>query len=287
VLLTCETSSESQTIELGRAIGSLLEPGDFVTLDGELGAGKTRLTRGIVAGAGLPTSQVSSPTFCIAQEYTPAGVESSSPAAAPSLPAIIHVDAYRLRGVDELETVGWDELVGARRSLSDRPAVVIEWASRIEPALPPTRLNVRLDHVDSASDLAPAIMHPEDMERAPDPSQTPIHTDARSFILDIPDAWTTRSSWPAVRARLGAFEIGHHNMTTPSSSGSERPASLSAVNWPKCPVTGKPVSPDSPTFPFFDDRARLADLNKWLTGSYVVSREITDKDDDIEPERPA
>ena len=50
----------------------------------------------------------------------------------------------------------------------------------------------------------------------------------------------------------------------------------------RCPITGKPVDPDSPTYPFFDERARMADLGRWMSGSYSVSREV-DPDDEPGP----
>ena len=61
--------NEPETLAIGRAIGALLAPGDVVAIDGPLGAGKTRLVRGIALGLGLPGSVVSSPTYVMVNEY--------------------------------------------------------------------------------------------------------------------------------------------------------------------------------------------------------------------------
>ena len=51
-----------------------------------------------------------------------------------------------------------------------------------------------------------------------------------------------------------------------------------AAGWVRCPVTGKPVSPENPAFPFVDQRTRMADLGRWLTGQYMLSRELSPDD---------
>ncbi|MEC9373298.1 MAG: tRNA (adenosine(37)-N6)-threonylcarbamoyltransferase complex ATPase subunit type 1 TsaE, partial [Planctomycetota bacterium] len=91
-----ETASEEETVALGARLGELLRAGDVVGLDGELGAGKTRLVRGIATGMGAPREMVHSPTYVLMNEYpTERGC------------ALVHVDAYRLRGADDLESTGW------------------------------------------------------------------------------------------------------------------------------------------------------------------------------------
>lgn len=114
------TTSADQTEALGRTLGALLAPGDVVALSGELGAGKTVLARGIVIGAGS-TAHVASPTFTLIREY------------AGPVP-LFHADLYRLDSVGELDDIGLDEIV-------DRGGIVlIEWAERAGPYLPPTHL---------------------------------------------------------------------------------------------------------------------------------------------------
>lgn len=103
---------ESDTLEFGRRVGGLLRAGDLVLLDGPLGAGKTALTRGIAAGMGV-SGRVTSPTFVIARVHRP---ESGTG------PALVHVDAYRLTGLDEIDDLDLDtDLTEA--------AVVVEWGA--------------------------------------------------------------------------------------------------------------------------------------------------------------
>ncbi|GGS23924.1 tRNA (adenosine(37)-N6)-threonylcarbamoyltransferase complex ATPase subunit type 1 TsaE [Streptomyces griseoviridis] len=103
-------TSPEQMRELGRRLAKLLRPGDLVMLSGELGAGKTTLTRGLGEGLGV-RGAVTSPTFVIARVH-------------PSLgdgPPLVHVDAYRLSGgLDEMEDLDLDV------SLPDS-VIVVEW----------------------------------------------------------------------------------------------------------------------------------------------------------------
>ncbi|MEV7417127.1 tRNA (adenosine(37)-N6)-threonylcarbamoyltransferase complex ATPase subunit type 1 TsaE [Streptomyces sp. NPDC089919] len=111
--------------ELGRALAGLLRPGDLVLLTGELGAGKTTLTRGLGEGLGV-RGAVTSPTFVIARVH-------------PSLvqgPPLVHVDAYRLGGgLDEMEDLDLDV------SLPDS-VVVVEWGDGKVEELSDDRLHV-------------------------------------------------------------------------------------------------------------------------------------------------
>ncbi|MGW4685784.1 tRNA (adenosine(37)-N6)-threonylcarbamoyltransferase complex ATPase subunit type 1 TsaE [Streptomyces sp. NPDC004244] len=110
---------------LGRSIAGLLRPGDLVLLTGELGAGKTTLTRGLGEGLGV-RGAVTSPTFVIARVH-------------PSLrggPALVHVDAYRLGGgLDEMEDLDLD--VSLPESV-----VVVEWGDGKVEELSEDRLHV-------------------------------------------------------------------------------------------------------------------------------------------------
>jgi tRNA threonylcarbamoyladenosine biosynthesis protein TsaE len=234
------THAEDATIALGEALGRALAPGDIIALHGELGAGKTRLVRGIAAGAGADPARVSSPTFVVMQEY----------ACAPgrAISTLVHADAYRLGGPDELESIGWDRI--AADLAAHRPvAAVIEWAERIEAALPAgaVRLDVRMAHG--------------------------VEPDERRLVLTGPDAWTARAGWRGVAAFAGRGEE--------IAPDAERKTRLPT----RCPITGKPVSADSPTYPFFDEKARLADLGRWMSGSYTVSRDLTPDDEDLYPDQ--
>ncbi|MET9848666.1 tRNA (adenosine(37)-N6)-threonylcarbamoyltransferase complex ATPase subunit type 1 TsaE [Streptomyces ossamyceticus] len=117
--------SPEQMLELGRRLAKLLRPGDLVMLNGELGAGKTTLTRGLGEGLGV-RGAVTSPTFVIARVH-------------PSLgegPPLVHVDAYRLGGgLDEMEDLDLDV------SLPDS-VIVVEWGEGKVEELTDDRLHV-------------------------------------------------------------------------------------------------------------------------------------------------
>jgi tRNA threonylcarbamoyladenosine biosynthesis protein TsaE len=123
------SESPERTHALGVALGERLEPGHFVGLIGELGAGKTSFTRGVAAGAGVPASQVSSPSFAIVYPYR------------GRLP-VYHADLYRLADEDELYATGYFDLIGGDG------AVLVEWLDHVPAAAPPERLVVTLEHVD-------------------------------------------------------------------------------------------------------------------------------------------
>lgn len=105
-------ADEAATDMFGRRLAARLAPGDVVLLSGDLGAGKTALARGILAGLGH-AGEVPSPTFTLVQSYEVPGVR---------LP-VWHVDLYRLEDPNEVEELGLDEI------LADG-ALVIEWPER-------------------------------------------------------------------------------------------------------------------------------------------------------------
>ncbi len=123
------SNSVEQTRRLGMQLGGLLETGDLVCLEGELGSGKTTLVQGIAAGWGSPDA-VTSPTFVLVNIYRrPDGAQ------------LAHMDAYRLESAAEGEALDIDNLlVGG--------PLVVEWAERIESALPAERLSLKLFAVD-------------------------------------------------------------------------------------------------------------------------------------------
>lgn len=114
------------THSLGVALGRLLFPGAVVALVGQLGAGKTHFARGVAAGLGVDPRAVTSPTFVLVQEYD------------GRLPAY-HFDVYRLAG-----TAPFADL-GAHEYLEGEGVCLIEWADRVEAALPSERLTITLE----------------------------------------------------------------------------------------------------------------------------------------------
>ncbi len=121
---TVATTSAEETTALGERLGKMLSPGDVLALFGDLGAGKTTLTRGIALGLGL-AADIHSPTFTLIHEH---------PGAVP----LYHVDLYRLSSEEEIETLGLDEYI-----YSDG-VTIIEWADRMESLLPNDRLDITL-----------------------------------------------------------------------------------------------------------------------------------------------
>lgn len=143
--ITLETSTAEQTMLVGELIGQCCAASDIVALQGELGAGKTQLVRGLAKGLGLNPRLVSSPTFVMVQEYEPQPPppEDGSKGDSPHLPVLVHIDAYRISSSDELESIGWS---GHGEELRDGAVVAIEWAKLIRPALGDDLLWVEIEH---------------------------------------------------------------------------------------------------------------------------------------------
>ncbi len=129
-----KSESAEQTVALGRALGAIVRPGDLIALNGELGAGKTQFVRGMAIGMDIDPHQVASPTFVLIHEYT------TSRRPTP----LVHIDAYRLRTLADLESIGWDRPVPEMR---EQAVVVIEWASRIGDELGDDYLEIELEHI--------------------------------------------------------------------------------------------------------------------------------------------
>ncbi|MFF5725540.1 tRNA (adenosine(37)-N6)-threonylcarbamoyltransferase complex ATPase subunit type 1 TsaE [[Kitasatospora] papulosa] len=135
VTLDVAVESPEEMKRLGRRIAGVLAPGDLVMLTGELGAGKTTLTRGLGEGLGV-RGAVTSPTFVIARVHPPLGEG----------PALVHVDAYRLGGgLDEMEDLDLD--VSLPESV-----IVVEWGDGKVEELSEDRLRVVIDRAVGDTD---------------------------------------------------------------------------------------------------------------------------------------
>ncbi|MCM3088443.1 tRNA (adenosine(37)-N6)-threonylcarbamoyltransferase complex ATPase subunit type 1 TsaE [Bhargavaea ginsengi] len=119
---TIDVQSPEETARLAEKLASLLEGGEVITLEGDLGAGKTTFTQALAKGLGVRRT-VSSPTFTILKQY-----EGRLP--------LNHLDVYRL--ADSEEDLGWEELF-----YGDAVSVV-EWAQYIEEELPKERLDIEI-----------------------------------------------------------------------------------------------------------------------------------------------
>lgn len=118
------TRNAEETHRLGERLGWLLKPGDVVALIGELGAGKTTLTRGIASGLGVD-SDIHSPTFTLVHEHG-------------GMVPLYHIDLYRLDTPEEAAEIGVEDY------FHGDGVTVVEWAERAEPLLPEQTLRVEI-----------------------------------------------------------------------------------------------------------------------------------------------
>ncbi|MDG2292017.1 MAG: tRNA (adenosine(37)-N6)-threonylcarbamoyltransferase complex ATPase subunit type 1 TsaE [Phycisphaerales bacterium] len=143
------TLNETETLSAGVELAGLLQGGDVLAMNGPLGAGKTCLVRGIAQGLGIASRDVSSPTFSILHEHA-VGDQGRE------LKRMYHIDAYRLSGLEDLESVGWDECLGDVNGV-----LLIEWASKIEAALPVHSVHIDMSYMPEAGRCLQ--MHVEDV----------------------------------------------------------------------------------------------------------------------------
>ena len=131
-IITFETNSPDDTEAFGHALGSLLEAGTWVGLDGDLGAGKTCFVRGVASGLGVPSGwPVTSPTFTLLNVY-----EGRIP--------LYHLDLYRLSSEDDLEAIGYYDL------FTEEGVVIVEWAGRISSSAPSRHLSFLIDQLSES-----------------------------------------------------------------------------------------------------------------------------------------
>jgi len=122
------SDSPAATTALGKKIGIILSAGSILAMVGELGSGKTLITRAICAGLGVPSRQVSSPTFVLVNEYH-------------GRLSVYHLDLYRIAGEADGVELGIADYF--RRAAAG--VMIIEWAEKIYSLLPPGVLKIELD----------------------------------------------------------------------------------------------------------------------------------------------
>ena len=121
-----ETNSPEETFALGETMGKAAKEGEFYTLVGDLGPGKTVFTQGIAQGLGIE-EPVTSPTFTIVQVYDRGRMP------------FYHFDVYRIGDVEEMEEIGYEDyFYGAGLTL-------VEWGNLIEELLPQKRKEIRIE----------------------------------------------------------------------------------------------------------------------------------------------
>ena len=131
--ITLTLADEAATLALGQRLAQCVRAGDLIALTGDLGAGKTTVSRGLIralAGAG---TDVPSPTFTLVQRYD---------AADDARPSVLHFDLYRLQQADEVWELGWEDMGDA--------VALVEWPDRAGSLLPADRLDVTLSFVDQS-----------------------------------------------------------------------------------------------------------------------------------------
>lgn len=122
------TNSPDDTLLVGEKLARTLKKGTFVSLIGDLGTGKTVLTKGIAKGLGVKDYRhVNSPSFVIIKEY-----EGKIP--------LYHFDVYRLGSAEDMDTLGY------REYFYGKGVTVVEWADKIKEILPDKRIDIMLAH---------------------------------------------------------------------------------------------------------------------------------------------
>lgn len=137
-----EIHNVSDTTQLGIKLGKLLNPGDIICLTGDLGAGKTHITKGVALGLGIDDT-ITSPTFTIVNEYESGRLK------------LNHFDVYRVSDPDEIYAIGFDDYI-----FSDAVSI-IEWANYIEEILPQDFLHINIKKdLEKGEDYRKIILTP-------------------------------------------------------------------------------------------------------------------------------
>ena len=126
--------NEKATSSLGEKIGKFLFPGSILCLNGDLGAGKTALTKSIALGLGI-REDITSPTFTIVNEYEDGRLK------------LNHFDVYRIGSSDEMYDIGFEEYIASEG------VCIIEWSQIIEDILPDERLDINIKYEDEGRRL--------------------------------------------------------------------------------------------------------------------------------------
>lgn len=125
------SSSPDETVEIGRQLASRLRAPVLVLLSGELGSGKTTITKGIISGLGVAREEeVTSPTFTLVHVFR-------------NHLRVYHVDLYRIEGLHDLESLALED------AFAEPAVVIIEWAERFTLRTDWPRVVIRLDHLEA------------------------------------------------------------------------------------------------------------------------------------------
>lgn len=128
--MTHHSHSVADTERIAGDLARTLQGGECIALHGDLGAGKTQFTRGLVTALGGDAREVSSPTYVLLHVYKTASL------------TVYHLDAYRVHGADDFAQIGFEEL------LDQGGVVVVEWASRVRELIPRVHIDVTIEATD-------------------------------------------------------------------------------------------------------------------------------------------
>jgi len=131
--------TQEEMIIFGKELASKLTGGDIVLLHGDLGAGKTTLTKGIAMGLGVE-DEIVSPTFTLMQEYK----TQDSRLEDYKIKRLVHIDTYRLENEEQLREIGVEDYLGDKETVC-----VIEWPEKIERLLVGRKvMNILIEHCE-------------------------------------------------------------------------------------------------------------------------------------------
>ena len=125
--MTQHSYNVEDTERIAGDLARTLRGGECIALHGDLGAGKTQFTRGLVKALGGDGRAVASPTFVLLHVYPTKSL------------TVYHLDAYRVHGIEDFEQIGFEEL------LDQGGVVVVEWASRVSEILPKAHVDVTIE----------------------------------------------------------------------------------------------------------------------------------------------
>ena len=123
------SKSSQVTTDLGKKFSKILQSGDIIIFSGELGGGKTTFISGLADGLGIKEN-LSSPSFTIIKEYDAGKLK------------LVHIDFYRLDGVDEFDNIGLDDHI-----YDDSAVLCIEWGEKIRQYIKKDYLNISFNYI--------------------------------------------------------------------------------------------------------------------------------------------
>lgn len=197
------SKSLDETLAIGAAIARLASAGDVIALSGELGAGKTQFVRGMADGLSIGRMAVSSPTFVLSQEYD---------AAEEGGLRLVHIDAYRLEGALDGESIGLDGGDDLRKDA----VVAIEWADRLPELIGDDCLQVEIEHEGEDSRILAItprgnwVNRSDVMADSLKAFESPISVDEKSTPCPIceKDAMPSAQNYPFCSGRCRNVDLG-------------------------------------------------------------------------------